>query len=57
MTQMMSPAAIVGDQTMRKTVVAPGLGIGGGAFEGQHAFLGGQDRISRNLPSPRCQNF
>ena len=26
--------------------------LGGGAFEGQHAFGGGQDRISRNLPSP-----
>ena len=30
----------------------------GGAFEGQHAFWGGgQDRISRNLPSPSLPKF
>ena len=28
-----------------------------GAFEGQHAFLGGQDRILRNLPSPSLPKF
>ena len=31
--------------------------FGGGAFEGQHAFWGGQDRISRNLPSPSLPKF
>ena len=29
----------------------------GGAFEGQHAFWGGQDRISRNLLSPSLPKF
>ena len=29
----------------------------GGAFEGQHAFWGGEDRISRNLPSPSLPKF
>ena len=40
------------------SVAAPGLGIWGGAFERQHAFGGGgQDRISRNLPSPSLPKF
>ena len=30
---------------------------GGGEFQGQHAFWGGQDRISRNLPSPSLPKF
>ena len=40
-------------------MAAPGLGVwGGGAFEGQHAFWGGgEDRISRNLPSPSLPKF
>ena len=40
----------------RTPVAAPGLGIWG-AFEGQHAFWRGQDRIHEISPPPRCQNF
>ena len=45
-----------GHNTSSVAVAAPGLGIWGGIW-GATCILGGQDRISRNLPSPRCQNF
>ena len=38
-------------------VAAPGLGIWGGAFEGQHAFWGCKIEFHEISPPPRCQNF
>ena len=42
--------------TSSLSVAAPGLGIWGGIW-GATCILGGQDRISRNLPSPSLPKF